>query len=92
MTHIGTVIHERTTDGGLRRAGKGRFAPNSGLAFAVGDNTWHSVDQVGPEISTRDLVILPYFVDSGLQRMFRNRGKRVGNMPLNEVRHLTRLD
>ena len=92
MTHIGTVIHEQTADGSLRRVGSGRFAPNSGFAFAVGDNTWHSVDQVGSEISTRDLIILQYFVDSGLQRMFRNRGKRIGNMLLNEVRHLIKLD
>lgn len=91
MTHIGTVIHEQTVDGSLRRVGKGRFAPNSGFAFAVGDNTWHSVDEVGPEIGTRDLIILQYFVDSGLQRILRNRGKRFGNMLLNEVRHLTKL-
>ena len=58
---------------------------------AVGDNTWHSVDPVGPEVETRDLIILQYFVDSGLQRMIRNRGKRIGNMLLNEVRHLAKL-
>lgn len=91
MAHIGTVIHERTADGNLRRVGQGRFAPNSGFAFAVGDNTWHSVDPVGPEIATRDLIILQYFIDSGLQRVFRNRGKRIGNMLLNEMRHLARL-
>ena len=89
MTHIGTVIHERTADGALRRVGKGRFAPNSGFAFAVGDDTWHSVDTVGPEVASRDLIILQYFVDSGLQRILRNRGKRIGNMLLNELRHLT---
>jgi hypothetical protein len=91
MSHIGTVIHEQAADGSLKRAGRGRFAPNSGFAFAVGDNTWHSVDPVGPEIKTRDLIILQYFVDSGLQRMIRNRVKRVGNMLLNEVRHLAKL-
>lgn len=88
MEHIGTVIHEKGADGSLKRAGQGRFAPNTGLAFAVGDNTWHSVDPVGPEVKTRDLIILQYFVDSGLLRMLRNRGKRVGNMLLNEMSHL----
>ncbi len=88
MTHIGTVLHERAADGTLRRVSRGRFAPNSGLAFAVGDNTWHSVDPVGPEIRTRDLLILQYFVDTGLQRMFRNRGKRIGNIVLGEARRL----
>jgi hypothetical protein len=91
VAHIGTVIHERAADGSLKRVGRGRFAPNSGLAFAVGDNTWHSVDPVGPEVRTRDLIILQYFVDSGLQRMFRNRSKRIDNMLLNEVRHMRSL-
>ncbi len=91
LTHIGTVLHERGSDGTLHRAGKGRFAPNSGFAFAVGDDTWHSVDPVGPEVGTRDLIILQYFVDSGLQRMLRNRGKRIGNLLLNEVRQRTQF-
>ena len=43
-THIGTIFHERLPDGGLRRVSQVRFAPNSGYAFAVGDNTWHSAD------------------------------------------------
>ena len=84
--HIGTVLHARTADGTLARAGQGRFAPNTGLAFAVGDDSWHSVDKVGPEVRTRDLVILQYFVDSGVQRFMRNRGKRIGNMLLGEMR------
>jgi len=88
LSHIGTVINAREADGGFRRVGRGRFAPNSGFAFAVGDNTWHSVDTVGPEVKTRDLIILQYFVDSGLQRILRNRGKRLGNLLLNEVRQL----
>ena len=53
--HIGTVLHARAADGTLARAGQGRFAPNTGLAFAVGDGSWHSVDKVGPEVGTRDL-------------------------------------
>ena len=76
-------------DGALAAARKATaLAPNSGFAFAVGDNTWHSVDPVGPEVKTRDLIILQYFVDSGLKRLLRNRGKRLGNLLLNEVRHL----
>jgi hypothetical protein len=89
MLHIGTVINERNADGSFKKVTRGRFAPNSGFAFAVGDNTWHSVDTVGPEVKTRDLIILQYFVDSGLQRFLRNRGKRLGNALLNEMRHLT---
>jgi len=86
--HIGTVIHERAADGTLKRAGAARFLPNFGFAFVVGSDSWHSVDLLGPEIKTRDLIILQYFVDSGLLQIFRNRGKRLGNMLLNEWRHL----
>ena len=88
MLHIGTVINERNPNGSFKDVGRERFAPNSGFTFAVGDNTWHSVDLVGPEVKTRDLIILQYFVDSGLQRILRNRGTRIGNMLLNEVRQL----
>jgi len=89
-THIGTIFHGREADGTLTHAKQMRFAPNTGYAFAVGDNTWHSADPVGNEVETRDSILLTYFVDAGLLRFLRNRGKRVGNFVLNEVRHLTR--
>jgi hypothetical protein len=89
-THIGTLFHGRLPDGTLTRDRQMRFARNSGYAFAVGDNTWHSADPVGNEVSTRDSILLTYFVDAGLLRFLRNRGKRVGNFVLNEVRHITR--
>ena len=63
------------------------FAPNSGYAFAVGTDTWHSADPVGAEVRTRDSVLLTYFVDAGALRFLRNRGKRFGNFILNEVRN-----
>ena len=65
-----------------------RFAPNTGYAFAVGDDSYHSADPVGPEVTTRDSILLTYFVDAGLMRFFRNRGKRLGNFVLNEVRNV----
>jgi hypothetical protein len=89
-THIGTIFHDRLPDGSLPKAAQMKFAPNTGYAFAVGDNTWHSADPVGAEVSTRDSILLTYFVDAGLLRFLRNRGKRVGNFVLNEVKHLTR--
>jgi hypothetical protein len=87
---IGTLFHGRAADGSLTRDTQMRFAPNTGYAFAVGDDTWHSADPVGPEVDTRDSILLTYFVDAGLLRFLRNRGKRVGNFVLNEVRHLAR--
>jgi hypothetical protein len=62
------------------------FAPNTGYAFAVGDDTWHAVDPLGPEVRTRDSILLTYYVDMGLLRLLRNRGKRLGNFLLNEIR------
>jgi hypothetical protein len=89
--HIGTIFHDRLPDGSMPKTIKMPFSPNSGYAFAVGDNTWHSADPVGPEVKTRDSILLTYFVDSGLLRILRNRGKRVGNFVLHEVKNLTRL-
>ena len=89
--HIGTIFHGRAADGSFTRAAQMPFSPNSGYAFAVGDNTWHSADPVGPEVKTRDSILHTYFVDAGLLRILRNRGKRIGNFVLNEVRQRTRV-
>lgn len=88
--NIGTIFHGRAADGSFSRDTQMRFAPNTGYAFAVGDDTWHSADPVGADVDTRDSILLTYFVDSGLLRFLRNRAKRVGNAVLNEVRYLTR--
>ena len=66
------------------------FSPNSGYAFAVGSDSWHSADPVGPHVKTRDSILHTYFVDQGLLRIVRNRGRRVGNFVTNEVRGLVR--
>jgi hypothetical protein len=88
--NIGTIFHEKLADGSMPKRAQMRFAPNSGYAFAVGDDTWHSADPVGPEVKSRDSILLTYFVDSGALRNVRNRGKRLGNFLLNEFRSLTR--
>jgi hypothetical protein len=88
-THVGTIFHRKKPDGSLEKVTQMKFARNSGYAFAVGTDTWHSADPVGREVDTRDSILLTYFVDSGLLRFLRNRGKRVGNFVLKEVRQLT---
>jgi hypothetical protein len=85
--HIGTIFHERRPDGSMPKHTRMEFAPNSGYAFAVANDTWHSADTVGPEVTTRDSILLTYFVDRGALRYLRNRGKRVGNFLLNELRN-----
>jgi hypothetical protein len=88
ITHVGTVFHERLGTGELRRVAQVPFAPNAGYAFAVGERTWHSADVVGSEVASRDSILLTYFVDSGALALLRNRGKRMGNLLLVELRHL----
>jgi hypothetical protein len=88
-TQIGTIFHDKRPDGSCGpKAKQMTFAPNSGYAFAVGTDTWHSADRVGPEVKTRDSILLTYFVDSGLLRILRNRGKRLGNFIGSELRNV----
>ncbi|WP_322517080.1 hypothetical protein SR870_05830 [Rhodopseudomonas palustris] len=88
-TDIGTIFHDVLPDGSMPKARQMKFAPNSGYAFAVGDDTWHSADPVHDRVETRDSILLTYFVDQGLLKVLRNRGKRFGNFLLNEVRART---
>jgi hypothetical protein len=84
---IGTIFHEKLADGSLPKRTQMKFAPNTGYAFAVGKDTWHSADPVGPEVTTRDSILHTYFVDAGILRVLRNRGKRIGNFLRNELRN-----
>jgi hypothetical protein len=86
IEHIGTIFHERQADGSLANNKQMRFAPNTGYAFAVSDDSWHSADRIGPEVETRDSILLTYFVDAGVLRHVRNRGKRIGNFIVGELR------
>jgi len=88
--HIGTIFHEVLPNGKKPKKTQMPFAPNTGYAFAVGSDTWHSADPVGPEVETRDSILLTYFVDAGIWRSLRNRGRRMQNLILNEIRNLRR--
>jgi hypothetical protein len=88
--HIGTIFHEVLPNGRKPKKAQMSFSPNTGYAFAVADNTWHSADPVGPEVKTRDSILLTYFVDAGPWRFVRNRGRRLANFVLNEARNLKR--
>src|SRR6266853_3005886 len=86
--NIGTIFHERLPNGRKPKKAQMPFSPNTGYAFAVWNDTWHSADPVGPEVRTRDSILLTYFVDRGIWRTLRNRARRVGNFLLNELRTL----
>ena len=63
-----------------------KFAPNTGYAFAVDKDTLAFGRYRRAEVTTRDSILLTYFVDAGPLRFLRNRGKRIGNFLLNELR------
>jgi hypothetical protein len=86
-TDIGTIFHDVLPDGSKPKHSQMRFARNTGYAFAVGTDTWHSADPVHNRVKTRDSILLTYFVDQGVLKVLRNRGKRLGNFVLNEIRH-----
>jgi len=88
-TDIGTIFHERLADGSMPKHSQMKFAPNSGYAFAVGTDTWHSADPVHNRVKTRDSILLTYFVDQGALMVARNRVKRFGNFIVNEIRNRT---
>lgn len=90
IEHVGTVFHERTADRSFRRSTQMAFAPNTGYAFAVGEDTYHSVDTVGPEVTTRDSILLTYYLDDSALDLARNRVKRFANFVRNELRSLAR--
>jgi hypothetical protein len=87
IEHIGTIFHRRLADGSLPKDKQMSFAPNTGYAFAVDTDTWHSADRIGPEVKTRDSILLTYFVDAGPLKYLRNRAKRLGNFIGSELRN-----
>jgi hypothetical protein len=90
IEHVGTVFHRRTGEKAYERSLQMPFAPNTGYAFAVGEDTYHSVDTVGPEVDTRDSILLTYFLDDSALDLTRNRVKRFANFVRNEFRSLAR--
>jgi hypothetical protein len=86
IQHVGTIFHGPFGKKNFAKVSQMLFSPNTGYAFAVAKNTYHSVDPVGPEVSTRDSILLTYFVDKTPLQILRNRGRRLGNFILNEFR------
>lgn len=80
IAHVGTIFHRKIGPGKQYEVGaRMPFVPNSGYAFAVGPDTYHSVETIGPEVRTRDSILLTYFVDDTLVQVVQNRAKRLGN-------------
>jgi len=90
IEHVGTAFHKRTDEDRFEKVSQMPFRPNTGYAFAVGERTYHSVETLGPEIRTRDSILLTYFVDKTPLQRLRNRYRRFGNFVLNEFRSIGR--
>lgn len=90
IEHVGTVFHKRSGDGSYQVCSHMPFWPNTGYGFAVGEDTYHSVDTVGQEVRTRDSILLTYYVDRTLFEMAHNRWKRLGNFLLAKARGISR--
>ena len=90
IEHVGTIFHKRTGENSYQKVKQMSFSPNTGYAFAVDKHTYHSADTLGPEVQTRDSILLTYFVDRTPLQLMRNRFRRVGNFMLNEYRSLRR--
>jgi hypothetical protein len=86
IRHVGTSFHRRLADGRFEKATQVPFLPNTGYAFAVGSDTWHSLDTLGGEVASRDSILLTYFVDQGAWQKVSNRAKRLGNLAVGVLR------
>ena len=63
--HLGTLFHERRPDGSFNEGKVMPFAPNSGYAFGVTPESWHSVRQMCPEDKPRNTLMNIFYYDRG---------------------------
>ena len=65
QTHLGTLFHEQLPDGSFNEGKLRPFAPNSGYAFGVTPDSWHSVRQMDSEDKPRNTLMNIYYYDRG---------------------------
>ncbi|NIW61112.1 MAG: hypothetical protein GWN24_20005 [Nitrospinaceae bacterium] len=63
--HLGTLFHERQPDGSFDEGKVRQFAPNTGYAFGVTPDSWHSVRQMGPDDKPRNTLMIIFYYDRG---------------------------
>ena len=59
--HLGTTFHRRIGER-FERHKTNRFSPNSAYAFVRTDESWHSVDELGPDERVRNTIALTFYV------------------------------
>jgi hypothetical protein len=62
---LGTVLHERLPSGDFTEVRALPFLPNSGYAFAVTTESWHSVKVMSASGPPRNSLMVTYFYDRG---------------------------
>lgn len=60
--HLGTSFYRREAGRGFTKVKQMNFLPNTGYAFAVGDNSWHGVDQVSGADGIRNSLMIIYYL------------------------------
>lgn len=63
--HLGTIFHEKQPDGKFRQLRALQFLPNSGYAFGVAENSWHSVTVMSSGEKPRNSIMCIYYYDRG---------------------------
>ena len=59
--HLGTTFHCRTGDS-FQRHKTNAFAPNSAYSFVRSEESWHSVDELGPDEKVRNTIALTFYI------------------------------
>ncbi|MEA3187796.1 MAG: hypothetical protein QOD99_1626 [Chthoniobacter sp.] len=77
QTHIGTAFHTRDAIGNFTQVKRLEFAPNTGYAFPVTAESWHSVEQMTSADGERNSLMVIYYIDQGPFGEMVNRLKRV---------------
>ena len=87
ITHIGTIFHEPGRRLADRRQSRCSLRRTPAMPLPSAPIRGIPPIAVGPEIKSRDSILLTYFVDAGALQFFRNRGKRVGNYVVRAARN-----
>jgi len=59
--HLGTTFHRRTGNS-FQRHKTNAFAPNSAYSFVRSEESWHSVDELGPDEKIRNTIALTFYI------------------------------
>ncbi|MBT2188572.1 class I SAM-dependent methyltransferase [Sphingobium nicotianae] len=61
QAHLGTVFHRKGA-AGFERVKTNNFHPNSAYAFVRTEESWHSVDEIGPHEAPRNTIALTFYI------------------------------